>query len=313
MVASIPVIDVAPVLEGGDPTETVTAFREAYGTVGFGYITGHGIDRALIEAVFDQSRAFHALPLADKMALAAGTEHRGYIPMAASTDRTSTLADVTKPNQSASFMIMADSPVGANYYLSGTNCWPNLPNFRAMVEDYRAKLSDLARELLKIALSAAEVADHAILSAFDNPTTWLRLLHYPPRPKTAPDDLFGSAPHTDFGALTLLAQDPVGGLEVMTPEGAWIAAPYRPDAFVVNVGDMLHRLTNGRLRSTPHRVINRSGQERYSCPFFFDPHVETTIAPLPGTGEPKFPPIRFDDFLRAELEASYDAHQPENL
>ena len=145
MVSSIPVIDVAPVLRGDDPKETIAAFREAYGTVGFGYIVGHGIDRALIDDVFEQSRAFHALPLAEKMALAAGTEHRGYIPMAASTDRTSTLADVTKPNQSASFMIMEDSPADANYYLSGTNCWPDLPDFRAKMNDYSTQLSDLAR------------------------------------------------------------------------------------------------------------------------------------------------------------------------
>ncbi len=310
---AIPVIDVSPALSGNDPSETVAAFRAAYGTVGFGYITGHGIDRALIDAVFEQSRTFHALPLAEKMKLAAGKAHRGYIPMAASTDRTSTLAEVTKPNQAASFMIMQDSPPGATYYLSGVNCWPELDAFRDTMNAYRAKMSDLALKMVKIALWAAEVDDLAILSSFEHPTTWLRLLHYPPRPAAAPDDLYGAAPHTDFGALTLLAQDPVGGLEVMTPEGAWIAVPYRPDAFVVNVGDMLHRMTNGRLRSTPHRVINRSGQERYSCPFFFDPHVETTIAPLPGTGTPLYPPLRFDAFLRAELEASYDAHQTDNL
>ena len=310
---AIPVIDVSPVLDGGDPSSSIAAFRDAYGQLGFGYITGHGIDRALIDAVFAQSRAFHALPLDAKMALAAGTDHRGYIPMAASTDRTSTLAEVTKPNQSASFMIMEDSPVGADWYLAGANRWPELEGFRATVDAYRAKLSDLARYLLKIALWAADIDDHSSLAAFDRPTTWLRLLHYPPRANSAPDDLFGSAPHTDFGALTLLAQDPVGGLEVMAPDGTWLDAPYCADAFVVNVGDMLHRMTNGRLRSTPHRVINRSGRERYSCPFFFDPHVDTTIAPLPGTGAPTFPPIRFDTFLRGELEASYDAHRPDNL
>ncbi len=132
---------------------------------------------------------------------------------------------------------------------------------------------------------------------------------YPPQPPQAPDDLYGSAPHTDFGCLTLLAQDDVGGLEVMTPDGRWIAAPPMKGAFVVNVGDMLHRMSNGRLRSTPHRVINRTGRERYSVPFFFDPHVSTVIEPLAGTGTPQFPPIHFGDFLRAELEAGYDAHK----
>ena len=95
----------------------------------------------------------------------------------------------------------------------------------------------------------------------------------------------------------------------MTPDGAWVDVPRLPGSFVVNVGDMLHRLSNGRLISTPHRVINRSGRERYSCPFFFDPHVHTMITPLAGTGTPLFEPIRFDAFLRSELEASYDAHK----
>ena len=298
----IPVID----LQSGDVNQQ---FRAAYGYLGFGYISGHGISPTLVEAVFAQSRAFHALPLDHKMALQAGTTHRGYIPIDASTDRTSKLAKVTKPNQSASFMILReDLQIDPDVYLSGPNAWPDLPEFRVTMEAYQQAMSDLARRMMPILLAAAEIEDTSILAAFDAPTTWLRLLHYPPQPERSPDDLFGSAPHTDFGALTLLAQDPIGGLEVMTPDGDWHAAPYRPGTFVVNVGDMLHRLTNGRLLSTPHRVINRSGRERYSCPFFFDPHMHTQIAPLPGTGEPQFEPIRFDAFLRSQLEATYTAH-----
>jgi isopenicillin N synthase-like dioxygenase len=207
-------------------------------------------------------------------------------------------------------LMREDAVADPDVYLSGPNQWPDLPGFRETMEAYVAALSDLARRLLGIALDAAEIEERSILRAFDTPTTWLRLLHYPPQPPQSPDDLYGSAPHTDFGALTLLAQDAVGGLEVMTPQGDWLPAPYRAGSFVVNVGDMLHRLSNGRLRSTPHRVINRSGRERLSIPFFFDPHVHTLIAPLPGTGAPKYDPIRFDAFLRHELEASYDAHAP---
>jgi isopenicillin N synthase-like dioxygenase len=112
--------------------------------------------------------------------------------------------------------------------------------------------------------------------------------------------------------LTLLAQDNVGGLQVQTPAGHWVDVPPIEDALVVNVGDMLHRLSNGKLLSTPHRVINATGQERFSVPFFFDPHVSTEITPLPGTGTARFQPINFGEFLRSELEASYDAHQAGN-
>ncbi len=99
----------------------------------------------------------------------------------------------------------------------------------------------------------------------------------------------------------------------MTDKGDWIDAPRLPGTFVVNVGDILHRWSNGRLKSTPHRVINRSGRERYSCPFFFDPHVTADIAPLdacvPAGAKPDFGPINFGDFLRSELQAGYDQHQ----
>ena len=118
------------------------------------------------------------------------------------------------------------------------------------------------------------------------------------------------SPHTNFGALTLLAQDDVGGLQIQTPDGHWMDAPKVESSFVVNIGDMLHRMTNGLLKSTPHRVINRSGKERYSCPFFFDPHVSLTVVPLPETGDPNFEPLNFGEFLRHELGSAYKRHKP---
>ena len=297
---------------GARPDEEIAAeFRSAYGTTGFGYIEDHGIDAQLMRDVFEASKQFHALPLDQKLAIAVDHTHRGYIAINTSTDVNSTLADVKKPNQSASFMMMReDAGADPDIYLSGPNRWPDLPDFRDTLETYVKAMSALGRRLMHIALIACEAQDFSVLSAFDEPTFWLRLLHYPPQAKTSPDDLFGSAPHTDFGCLTLLAQDQVGGLQVKTPSGHWVDVPSRPDAFVVNVGDMLHRMSNGRLLSTPHRVINRSGRERYSVPFFFDPHVSTIIEPLPGTGQPQFSPLLFADFLRSELEAAYEAHKP---
>ena len=304
---NIPVLDATNLAQC--PTDLVTAFAEAYGTYGFAYIANHGIPPALIDGIFDASRRFHALPLATKTAISVDRNHRGYIAINTSTDVNSTLADVTKPNQSASFMMMREEPTDPARFLSGPNQWPNLDNFRAPIEAYNSALTQLGQHLTKVARAAC---NHHDTSAFDRPTTWLRLLHYPPLPEHSPEDLYGSAPHTDFGALTILLQDNVGGLQVRAPGGAWLDAPPREGCFIVNVGDMLHRMSNGKLRSTPHRVINRSGRERYSCPFFFDPDVAADIAPLPETGTPRFEPINFGDFLRSELQASYDAHKDEN-
>ncbi|WP_050604325.1 isopenicillin N synthase family oxygenase [Ruegeria sp. 6PALISEP08] len=306
----IPVLDLAPLIHGEDTTKLSLEFLEAYGKTGFGYVINHGVDPDVRTAVFAASKRFHALSEAAKGAIALDKNHRGYIAINTSTDVNSDLAKVTKPNQSASFMMMReDAEVDPNVYLSGPNQWPELDGFRDTCETYAKAMTGLGHKLLGLALGAIGVEDRAILAAFQEPTIWLRLLHYPPQPPQAPDDLFGSAPHKDFGVLTLLAQDDVGGLQVQTPSGHWVDAPPIEDAFVVNVGDMLHRLSNGKLLSTPHRVINTSGRERYSVPFFFDPHVSADIAPLPGTGRAEFAPLNFGEFLRSELEASYEAHQ----
>jgi len=300
-----------PVIDLRDTPDIVTAkFHQAYSTAGFGYIIGHGVQPDLIDAVFEASRRFHALELRTKMKTAVNAQHRGYIPINTSTDVTSTLATVTKPNQSASFMMMReDAAIDKDVYLSGPNQWPNLIGFRPALEAYNTAMSDLARRLMKIAFRAAGIPDDYLASSFAPATTWLRLLHYPPQAPQSAQDLYGSAPHTDFGCLTILAQDDVGGLQVQTPLGDWVDVPKLKDSFVVNVGDMLHRMSNGLLKSTPHRVINSSGRERYSCPFFYDPNVNTQIAPW-TEGTPQYSPILFGDFLRSQLEASYEAHKP---
>ena len=308
--SEIPVLDLTSLTAGQDTSQLAEDFAKAYRETGFGYVINHGVDPALIAEMFEQSKRFHALPLPAKQAIALNKAHRGYIAINTSTDVTTDLAEVTKPNQSASFMMMREDAVAdPDVYLSGPNQWPELDGFRDTCTAYVAAMTGLGQRLMRLALQALGTSDTNIMSAFDNPTLWLRLLHYPPQPPLSPDDLYGSAPHKDFGCLTLLAQDDAGGLQVQTPTGDWVEAPPMTDAFVVNVGDMLHRMSNGRLLSTPHRVINTSGRERYSVPFFFDPHVHTTVAPLPGTGAPNFDPLNFGDFLRSELEAGYDAHK----
>ncbi len=317
---NIPVIDVTAI-HGSDTAakrQLAREFAHAYGTTGFGYIRNHGIPQTLIDRVFAASARFHALPHAVKMAVELNALHRGFIPINTSTDVNSKLADVKKPNQSESFMIMredaADAPdVLSGGYLSGPNQWPDLDGFQADVTAYHDALTGLGRKLMEIAALSVGADPAALLPVFERPTTWLRLLYYPPTGPVAEDGLYGSAPHTDFGCLTILAQDDVGGLQVQTPAGHWIDAPRIPGTFVVNVGDMLHRWSNGRLLSTPHRVINPSGQARYSCPFFFDPNVTTDIAPLrccvTEETPARFDPTNFGEFLREELEAGYDKHK----
>ena len=306
----IPKIDISGIEDKEFSRPLLQDFFSAYNEYGFGYIINHGIDKTLVEQLFQVSKHFHSLSLSEKMKVALDHKHRGYIAINTSTDVNSKLADVEKPNQSESFMMMREDKSELPYvYLSGPNQWPEIENFKEVLEKYTSQMTKLGRNLMRLALLSSGVRDLSVMKSFDTPTIWLRLLHYPPIPKTSPSDLYGSAPHTDLGCLTILVQDEIGGLQVQTKEGEWIDVPKVEESFVVNVGDMLSRLTNGLLRSTPHRVINKSGRERFSCPFFFDPHTNAIIQPLNGTGKPKFSPINFGEFLREELEASYEKHK----
>jgi isopenicillin N synthase-like dioxygenase len=306
----IPKIDISEIEEKEFSRTLLQDFFSAYNKYGFGYIINHGIEKTLIEQLFQVSKQFHSQPLSEKMRVALDHNHRGYIAINTSTDVNSKLADVKKPNQSESFMMMReDKSELPDVYLSGPNQWPKLENFKEVLEKYTYNMTKLGRNLMRLALLSSGVKDLSVMQSLDTPTIWLRLLHYPPISKNSPSDLYGSAPHTDFGCLTILAQDEIGGLQVQTREGEWIDVPKLEGSFVVNVGDMLSRYTNGLLRSTPHRVINKSGKERFSCPFFFDPHTNAVVQPLKGTGKPKFSPINFGEFLREELEASYEKHK----
>ena len=315
--AAIPVIDLAGLGDAEADRRIAGDLLRAYGEWGFGYLVHTPIDPALVDAVFAQSRAFHSLAMAEKLRIRVNAQHRGYIPFKASTDVNSSVETVTKPNLSESFMMLRecgphDPDVIAGAYLAGANQWPSISGFREAMSAYDAAMGEVAARLIAV-FDVALDAGGTLAAMFDPPTTWLRLLHYPPQDPQSPDDEFGSAPHTDFGAITILAQDDVGGLSVRTSSGEWVDVPPIPGSYVLNVGDMLHRLSNGMLRSTPHRVTNRTGRERYSIPFFYDPNVRTVIEPLTSTVGPEhpaaFPPVVYGDWLRAELESSYDDHR----
>lgn len=316
----IPTIDLQPLLAGTDGgLERVAGeVLDVYSNVGFAYLTNHGIPDALIAGLFAASARFHALPRDVKLEIEINEYHRGFIPINTSTDTTTRLATVTKPEQSESFMVMHelapdDPDVRAGAFLAGPNQWPaSLPRFEPAVRAYEAAAAGLARELVRVVAVALGLAPDALDRHFARPTTFLRLLSYPARPPHSPDDLYGSSPHTDYGFLTLLLQDDAGGLQVRSPDGTWLDAPPLPGSFVMNSGDMLHRMSNGRLLSTPHRVINRSGRARYSCPYFFDTDLRSIIEPCAswvGPDDPaRFDPLVYGDFVAEQLRAHHDQH-----
>ena len=310
----VPVIDISG-LTGAGRADIVMALTHAHRSIGFSQIIGHGIPAETIEALLAASRAFQALPLERRREVALDRLHRGFIEIDTSVDRHSSIETATRPNQSESFMVMReagpdDPEVLAGTLLAGPNQWPDLPGFRAAVEDYQRRVETVATDVLA-ALAEGLGDDGTLVGAFDRPTTWLRLLHYPPVAPNAPGDLYGSAPHVDYGGVTLLAHDGTPGLEVLI-DGRWTAVEPVEGAIVVNCGQMLERASNGRLLPTAHRVHNRGGTDRWSAAFFLDPHVDTMIAPVPccvdETDPPRFEPVVFGDVVRAELGASFELH-----
>lgn len=290
------------------------AIDSAFGSMGFCYFVNTGISQSLMDRLFAASKSFHALPDVRKAALAINGYHRGYMAPNTSLIETSSVAKVTRPNYSESFMLMhevAESDPRFGTPLNGPNQWPEeLPAFRNDVQAYDAALRAFSTELLQLIAVALDLPPDALTGYFKNPTTFLRLLHYPPQPPTADNDSFGSAPHTDYGFLTILLQDMSGGLAVRRTDGTWLQATPIPGSYVVNVGDMLSRWTNGRWQSTPHLVRNISGGDRYSCPYFFDPDMEATITALPTCvspdNPPRHPPVKYGDYLLERLNRNYD-------
>lgn len=311
--AALPVIEISG-LSASDPSARAAvgaALREACLDKGFFYCAGHGIPQGLIDAAFAESKAFFDRPEAEKRAVdkALSPCNRGYEPLGGQT-----LEAGAGPDRKEGFYVGLDLPeddprVIAGRFNRGPNLWPaDQPGFRPVMRAYFAAMQDLGERLMRgIALSLDLPEDHFDTFCRD-PLATLRLLHYPP--STGAPGERGAGAHTDFGGLTLLLQDEVGGLQVFDNAAQdWIAAAPIPGTFVVNLGDMIARWTNDRYRSTLHRVVNASGRERYSIPFFYVGNPDVRVEALPGClapGEtPRYAPTTVEGHLQEMYRRTY--------
>jgi isopenicillin N synthase-like dioxygenase len=192
----------------------------------------------------------------------------------------------------------------------GPNRWPEgLPGFREHVLAYTDAMDELTRRVLPVCAVALGLPPDGLDPHFEDSQFSFRLSHYPP--VVAQANQFGIAPHTDANFLTFLAQSDVPGLQVRLPSGEWADVPYIPGSYAVNSGDMLHRWSNGHVKSTPHRAVPPVGRHRYAIPFFLGPHIDTVIECLPscqGPGDPpRFPPITYEAYLNWWYDANYNA------
>jgi isopenicillin N synthase-like dioxygenase len=281
---SLPVIDMRPLYgrDGAARAAVAGAIERACRDTGFFYVVGHGIAPALLREIDTLARAFFALSENEKMRIAmaeGGRAWRGYFPVGG--ELTSGRPDIKEGIYFGSELDAADPRVRSGLPLHGANLFPARPSgLKQAVLDYLDAATRASHALMEgIALSLGLDADYFRGQYTRDPTILFRIFHYP-NAHYAPDS-WGVGEHTDYGLLTLLAQDDAGGLEVKSRNG-WIAAPPIPETLVCNIGDMLDRLTGGAYRSTPHRARNVSARSRISFPFFFDPGFAAQIVPLPG-------------------------------
>ena len=309
---SIPVIDISP-LYGDDlaGARAVAAdIRRASVEAGFFYIRGHHMPPDLMRATLMASKFFFSRPDAEKRAIQVNGAHRGYVPFAQTTLGRQYKADL-KESFNFAFPFAADDPdVVAGKPLIGVNQWPQGEEvWRGVLEDYYRTLFEVGQRVLEGFALALDTPRTYFRDLYKRPLVRTRLLHYPPQPEGSGEDQFGAAPHTDWGCMTLLWQDQVGGLQVRNRAGQWIDAPYIEGTFVVNIGDMLERWSNDLFVSTPHRVVNASGRERYSIPMFYDPDFDTAVECLPncsGPGNPpKYPRTVAGEYITAKYDEAY--------
>ena len=281
----VPVIDIASLINNREnKKEVALALQKAATEYGFFYITNHGISQQLQQNLEDLSREFFKLDLAEKMKInmeLGGKAWRGFFPVKG--ELTSGKPDLKEGVYFGTELSESDERVKAGWPMHGANLFPeNMPNFKETVNTYIEKLTELGHHLMRGLSLSLDLSENYFNEHFtNNPLTLFRIFHYPSAEKK-PDDanLWGVGEHTDYGVLTILKQDSVGGLQIRT-QSNWIEAPFIPNTFVCNIGDMLERMTGGYYRSTPHRVKNRTTKSRLSFPFFFDPNFEAEVHAIP--------------------------------
>jgi len=280
----IPVIDITKLCDGSDPKSVSSELHKASTGLGFIYIKGHGIPKEVIELLRNEGLAFFRNNKSKKSEVKITEKHRGWLGYGGAK-----MEDNAKADLKESFLWGYQDKNGFsldNHPLRGNNVWPKFqPELEQYAMSYFNHADKLARNLLRGFALGLKLDQEFFLKTCKNPLSRASLVYYPNQPSNLGKNQFGVSSHTDFGVLTVLCQDSVGGLQVEDINGNWFHAPPIEDTIIVNVADLLSRWTGGEYKSTPHRVVNQSGKERLSIVLAFDPDPETIIDPKEILGE----------------------------
>jgi isopenicillin N synthase-like dioxygenase len=290
--SEIPVISLSALGKGNEEeAATIAAIRKASEQVGFFYATDHGVDPLLTSSIIDECHRLFALPKdeLDRYGLVNSDVFAGYLSVGQRGANTQRPRDLLEAFNLCSESAPGDPYVARHVPLHGVNQWPQaLPTLKPLVLAYYAAMDKLGARLLQAFSMALGLSREALDAQYRRPISQLRLLHYPAQ-EQAVDEMMGARAHRDVGMFTILLQDNVGGLEVSNASGEWIVAPPVEGTFIINLGEMMKLLTNDYFASALHRVVNRSGRQRFSVPYFFNPDYETTLSTLPQFVDDKHP------------------------
>ncbi|KAG6723562.1 hypothetical protein I3842_03G214600 [Carya illinoinensis] len=304
-------------LSNPDIHQSVSLLKQACLDSGFFYIVNHGISEEFMDEVFAQSRRMFGLPLSDKMKLLRNEKHRGYTPVLDEIlDPENQVHGDYKEGYYVGVEVAEDDPASEKPFY-GPNVWPApglLPGWRETMERFHQEALKVSRAVARIIALALDLE----VDFFDRPQmlgepiATLRLLHYEGQVSDPSKGIYGAGAHSDYGLITLLATDDVVGLQICKDKDAkpqiWEYVPPLKGAFIVNLGDMLERWSNGIFKSTLHRVLV-NGQERYSIAYFVEPSHDCLVECLPTckseNNPPKFPPILCRTYLSQRYEDTH--------
>ena len=285
----LPSIDIAALATDGDRKRTVSdELIDAFEEVGFAVLVGHGIEKKLLSEMRELLiRVFNVPDSIKEELLISRSNYRGYIPLGFFSPNEKKIFEETKNDLYEGFKLHwecpKENPVKSECILYGSNKWvKQVENMKETVLSYWKDCDRLATTLLFHLAIALGVKPAILLDFFHEPLTNMTLLHYPV--SSTKSQKSGIHPHKDISAITILHPDPLGGLEIRTRKGECFEIFCPPDALLVNIGDLMEVWSGGRFISTPHRVLNRTEESRYSAPYFSVPRHSTLVKPLVDCG-----------------------------
>jgi len=311
----IPVIDISPLVGPQDNPKslrkTAKEIENACKNIGFFYVKNHQIPQNHLDAVILVMQEFFNLPEEKKMKIHIGNSDvfRGYTPLG--KELTNAKYDWHECVDFGLDLEPNHPEVIAGNQLLGPNQWPeNQPNFRKALERHWDLMILLGRRITE-GLAMSLGFDKKKFARFMNKShSFMRISNYPPYGKDQEENVGdGIGAHIDYGFLTILLQDNIGGLEVKNADNEWVSAPMIPGTFLINIGHMIQRWTNDYYKATVHRVIPPKHETRCSLPFFFEPNFDAIVVPLDTfcskNNPPRYKPFHFGNYLESKFTTSY--------